>query len=233
MSDSEDDVPLAQRAAAAPGAPASELPSSAAGTSAPHHNGAGPRPASGSTGGATNGKPVAAHLHGRQVVSDSDSEDEVPLAARAPAAPAAKPAQPAAEAKPAARPSKPAAPATATAAKPKPAGPALPKRGNALLDEPEALPAAPKLPPKPKPVAPPVAPKRDAPADDDDSSDDDQPLAARKAKKATPGACLQQLYARSMLQGIWASCVPPCRPLGVAQAGSPASRPQHPPSNRR
>lgn len=58
--------------------------------------------------------------------------------------------------------------------------------GSTLLDEPEALPAAPKPPPKPKPAAPPAAPKRETPAADDDSSDDDQPLAARKARKATP-----------------------------------------------
>ncbi|PSC70005.1 DNA topoisomerase 1 [Micractinium conductrix] len=163
---------------------------------APHANGAGrPPSAAGAGTAATNGaaatKPTAgaAHLHGRQVVSDSDSDDDAPLAARKPAAPAPAPAKHAAAvapAKPAAKPaaggngagpSKPAAPPASK--------PLIPKRPK-LLDDAVELPLAPPKP-KPKPQLPQPKPAAAAAGSGSDS-DDDQPLIKRKAGKPVSSA---------------------------------------------
>lgn len=205
MSDSEDDVPLGQRMPAPPAA--------APAAGGPSNGSAAPKPAAPAAAAAApiNGaaKP-AVHTQGRQVVSDSDSEDEVPLAARAPmpAAPAApKPAAPAA--------AKPAAPAAAKpaaaagAAKP----PLIPKRPG-LLDDAVALPAAPRPPkPAPKPAPAAAAAKKPAAAADD-SSDDEVPLVQRKQKIAS-GECfdwsikqLQWVVGESGGAGISRGCRP-------------------------
>ena len=182
-SESEDDLPLARRTVPA----AATAQAGPSGPAAAPQNGGLPKlaaPAAAANGAA---KPAAHLVQGRQVVSDSDSEDEVPLAARSAAVvAAAKPAAPAA--------AKPAAPAAAKPAVPKPAAaaaaaaapkPAAPKRPGGLFDDAVQLPAAPR--PKAKAPAPAVAPKPTAVAAGLESdSDEDQPLAARKAKM-TPG----------------------------------------------
>lgn len=128
-------------------------------------------------GAATNGAAkTAAHVHGRrQVVSDSDSEDDQPLGARklVATAPAAAKAKPPAAAGPAGL----SRPAAAAAPKPKPAAPpAAPRRPkSSLLDDAVMLQAA---PPKPKPKPPPApAPKR---AGASSSDDEDVPLLQRQ-----------------------------------------------------
>jgi hypothetical protein len=179
-SESEDDLPLARRTVPA----AATAQAGPSGPAAAPQNGGLPKPAAPAAAANGAAKPAAHLVQGRQVVSDSDSEDEVPLAARsaAVAAAAAKPAAPAA--------AKPAAPAAAKPAGPKPAAaaapkPAAPKRPGGLFDDAVQLPAAPR--PKAKAPAPPVAPKPTAVAAGLESdSDEDQPLAARKAKM-TPG----------------------------------------------
>lgn len=175
-SESEDDLPLARRTVPA----AATAQAGPSGPAAAPQNGGLPKlaaPAAAANGAA---KPAAHLVQGRQVVSDSDSEDEVPLAARSAAVvAAAKPAAPAA-----AKPAAPAAakPAAAAAAAPKPAAP---KRPGGLFDDAVQLPAAPR--PKAKAPAPAVARKPTAVAAGLESdSDEDQPLAARKAKM-TPG----------------------------------------------
>lgn len=162
MSDSEDDVPLAMRAVAPAAPPAAQ--NGGAGPSKP------PPAAAGSNGAVKAG--TGAHLHGKQVVSDSDSEDEQPLAARAAAI--AKPAAAAAGASNGARPSK-----------PPPAQPVKAKRPG-LLDDAVELPAArPKPRPKPAPQRPAAKPREES--DEDDSSDDGKSLAERK-RKLTPAS---------------------------------------------
>ncbi|KAL4854832.1 DNA topoisomerase 1 beta [Chlorella vulgaris] len=146
MSDSEDDVPLAMRAVAPAAPPAAQ------------NGGAGPSkppPAAAASNGAVKAG-TGAHLHGKQVVSDSDSEDEQPLAARAAAI--AKPAAAAAaNASNGARPSK-----------PPPAQPVKAKRPG-LLDDAVELPAArPKPKPKPAPQRPAAKPREES--DEDDST---------------------------------------------------------------
>lgn len=183
-SDSEDDVPLAQRAAPAtksePAVAGGARPAGQAAQAAQNNGIA--RPAS--AGGTANGlsKPAAHLAHGRQVVSDS--EDDMPLAAR----PAATKAAPAAAAKQSgaatAAPKPVAAGAAGKPAAAKPAAAPAPKRRPGLLDDAVELPSA---PPKPKPKPAPAAPAVKKEEVDSDS-EEDEPLAKRKAK-VTPGGC--------------------------------------------
>lgn len=215
-SDSEDELPLAQRqlqaglqareaaltsAPAAPSAvavkPEQAGPAPAA---APQQNGAHAAPAA---------KPAPRPAGGRLVIDSSDDDSDVPLASRKPAA--------------AQQPKKP-GPAAAAAAAAKPAAAAAPKRPSPALDDAVMLPTAPK--PKPKPPAV----KQEVKEEWGSDSDSDVPLAKRRQSLSGTGAAGPSWDTQ---RAVWCggACAEPVVRRGhvLYGAGALCSAPRHAP----